>query len=453
MDNAKTFLEVVKNRKSIRSFLDASVDPSVVRSILELATYAPTNCNQQLWNFIVIEDFSTKERLVKEAASNTLVRRAPIIIIVTYDGWNKKEAVQGASLAVGHIVLAAEYYGVGALPMNSYGSDKKIKKILNIPKSELICCFVLLGYPDERARSTSLVPRRPAEETIHLGKFSPKRTPSFTYKPDDWRLEDLRNHQKYYCRKTFPGKEMEITSSWEREITRLATRDTEGPLVDLFSYDGSFLKELPDVSIKTVDLNFETAEYTKAAVLLTENLKHVSHHIYDENKNVLAGGEAKTITLLYKLERLPLSVQNRVFEQAYATLSDGGSFIIVARKYNFWLSLFFFVIKFLFGNDIRKTGIFAYFGPYKPIRLNSTLLRLKNAGFSRIRWAGYFLVPPFFEQAYQMFVQYVRSGGSSYLHRDVHNDFVSRLLTFVMKIQGLRRFGRLGSVVVITCKK
>src|SRR3989338_750974 len=95
MDPQKTFLDVVRNRKSIRSFGPDGVDPSVVRRILELATNAPTNCNQQAWNFIVVTDAATKERLVTEAASNTNICRAPVVVVVTYDGWNFKEGDPG----------------------------------------------------------------------------------------------------------------------------------------------------------------------------------------------------------------------------------------------------------------------------------------------------------------------------------------------------------------------
>src|SRR3990167_6320683 len=79
------FFEVLHKRKSVRSFKPSSVSRDLVEKILEVAVYAPTNCNQQLWNFVVVEDTSVKECLIKEAASNTLIRRAPMLIVVSYD--------------------------------------------------------------------------------------------------------------------------------------------------------------------------------------------------------------------------------------------------------------------------------------------------------------------------------------------------------------------------------
>jgi len=449
------FLDVIKNRKSIRSFTEKTVDRAIIKKIIESAVYAPTNCNQQLWSFVVVDDQKTKERLVTEAASNTLIRRAPTIIVATYDGWNYKEAVQGASLAVGHILLAAKYYGVHASPMNSYGADTAVKKILNIPHSETICCFVVLGYPDEKAKNAPLVPRRPVEDVIHWGIFEEKKRPPFTYNPDNWTLDDLKNHQKYYCRKTFLGKEMDIMSTFERDLVHKNLKDLPGPIIDIFSYDGAYVREFPIVPIIALDLNTETSEYTKAAAELTakHRMHSLSYILYNDAQKTLMAERAKAATMIYKAERLPRVVKEKVFKQTYATLETGGEFIIIARKRNLLLSLFFFVIKTIFGRDMRKTGIYNFFGPYKPLNLSTTLQSLREAGFQSIQWSGYFPIPTFYEEVYQMFLQYIKSEGSSYLHRDIRKDVISRTLSRIMKLQGFKKVGVLGSVVVITCKK
>lgn len=131
----------------------------------------------------------------------------------------------------------------------------------------------------------------------------------------------------------------------------------------------------------------------------------------------------------------------------------GGTFLIIARKSNIFLSFFFFIIKRFFGKDVRKTGIYTFFGPYEPIGLHRTLRQIKESGFRDVSWSGYFIIPTFYEKAYQMLLQYIRSEGSSYLHREERRNVISRILSLVMKIQGLHKFGRLGSVVVIRCKK
>ena len=78
------FLNVLRSRQSIRKFKDKDVPNNLIERLIEDATYAPTNCNQQLWQFIIINKQTIKEKLVKEAYSNTNILKAPIIIVSTY---------------------------------------------------------------------------------------------------------------------------------------------------------------------------------------------------------------------------------------------------------------------------------------------------------------------------------------------------------------------------------
>ncbi len=438
-------LQAIRSRKSVRSFSDKTVSRELVEKIIEVATHAPTNCNQQLWNFVVVEDSATKDRLVKEAASSTLLRRAPVMVVVTYDGWNYKEALQGASLAVGHMLLAATEFGLGSLPMNSYGADSQVKKILNIPENQTICCFVLLGFSDERAQAAPMVPRRDFKETVHWGTFAVTRPIPFLYNPESWTKEDLINHQRFYCRKTVMGKEMDIMSDFERQLVRRELQTLTGSVHDILSYDGAYLKEFPKTAaITTYDLCVETAAYTEAAAA-QQKITLTSAVLGAESSG--KHNISTSSTVLFKLERIPSSVRREVYDSAT------GELIIISRKQNLFLSAFFFAIKIVFGSDMRRTGIYTFFGPYLPLSLSRTLKELRGAGFKNIQHSSYFALPAFFEQVYQMFLQYRASEGSSYLHRERRTDSISRLIAFVLRVQGLRRMGWFGSVVVIRARK
>lgn len=431
-------LQAIRTRKSVRSFSEKPVPRELVEKVIEVATHAPTNCNQQLWNFVVVEDAATKDRLTKEAASSTLIRRAPVIVVVTYDGWNFKEALQGASLAVGHMLLAATEFGLGSLPMNSYGADSKVKKILNIPDNQTICCFVLLGFPDDRANAAPMVPRRDFKQTIHWGTFGAGRQIPFLYNPEAWTKQDLINHQQFYCRKTVMGKEMDIMSEFERALVRQELQTLNGPVLDILSYDGAYLREFPKAAtISTLDLCQETSAYTQAAA---QQQKIVVHPHVD-------GAEYTASTILFKLERIPAALRKEVYETAQ------GEFVIISRRKNIFLSAFFFAIEIVFGADMRRTGIYTFFGPYKPISTQRIIRELRAAGFTNIQHKSYFALPAFFEQVYQMFLQYRASEGSSYLHREKRTDIVSRMIAFLLRVQGLKSVGWFGSVVVIRSRK
>lgn len=447
------FVDVVKNRKSIRSFSKKQINKEILKKILNLATYAPTSCNQQLWNFIVIDSDEIKSKFVKFAASNTLFLKAPILIAITYDGWNYKEAIQGGSLALGNLLLAAEYYGLGALPMNSYGSETNIRKILNIPKSEIICCFVALGYPDIRAKNATLIPRKSVEEVMHLNYFDIKNKNSFSYNPNLWTLNNLLKHQRYYCRKTFLGKEMDIYNNLEKSLIKKIMKNKKGPFLDLMSYDGSYLSEFPEnANITTYDLCNETSEYTKESVKINKNTKKFSYKYFSPELNIMGEDKYQTVTMLYKAERLPDKILNKLFFESYSKLKNNGQIVIIARKNNIFFSVFYKFLKFIFGDDIRKTGIYTFFGPYKPVDSKKIKKMLKKNKYRRIVERKYFFIPPFFDQAYQMFLQYKKSEGSSYLHRLRRKNIITKFLNYLLKKQGYTN-NSFGSICVIEATK
>ncbi len=452
---SSSFDSVVHSRRSVRRFTDKPVSFSLVKKILEYATYAPTNCNQQAWSFVVVTENAIKERLIKEAASSTLIGRAPVVIVASYDGWNYKEAIQGASIAVQNILLGATAHGVGALSMNSYGADSVIKNILHIPDHHVICCFLLLGYPDTVYKNTPRVPRRPVDEILHVNKYTPQpwEQSHNSYDPEQWTLDALREFQKHYCRKTFLGKEMDIYAPQEKEIVKHAIGHLQGNVLDLFSYDGSYLETFPEeTNVHCVDLTKETSEYAASAVKGKECKARFTYGVYDEKEHSPGKGTYDNATLLYKAERLPRNVLRQVFKQTANSLKQGGEFIIIARRRNVLFTMFHSFIKHWFGDDTRKTGMYSFFGPYTPPRVSTLIADARRAGFEVAEKKYHCTIPPFFDQAYQMFLQYKKSGGTTYLHRLRINTPLTKMLAWLLRVQGLRT-SVFGSITAIRLRK
>ncbi|MBS3135517.1 nitroreductase family protein [Candidatus Woesearchaeota archaeon] len=446
----KDFIDIIKGRKSVRRFTEKDVPDELVKEILQLGVYAPTSCNQQLWQFVVVKSKSVKEKLVSQCYSSTLIMRAPVVIVILYDGWSYKEAIQASSMAVQNILLAATYYGVGALAMNSYGADSKIKKVLNIPKRYEICCFVCLGYPEEIYKTTKPVLRRDVGEIIHNEGFKEFDNITYSYNPEKWSFGHLVEYQKYYCRKTFLGKEMDISNNFEKKLVRDAIQGKKGPILDIMSYDGAYLKEFPKERIICLDICQETSEYTKEAVRQNTLNQNVEYKIYEENKKSLHS-TVPTITMLYKAERLSRKQLSNLFKQSRETLKEGGTMVIISRRSSLLFNLFYKTIIALFKDDIRKTGIYAFFGPYKPVKSKAIKRLLSDAGFRDITEKRYFLIPPFFDEALQMFLQYKKSEGSSYLHRKRHENKFTGMFSFLLRIQNSRK-SCFGSISVFEAK-
>ena len=71
----------LKERKSVRVFLDREIEQEAKDAILEAAFAAPTAGNQQLYTILDITDPSIKEQLVKTCDNQPFIATAKMILI------------------------------------------------------------------------------------------------------------------------------------------------------------------------------------------------------------------------------------------------------------------------------------------------------------------------------------------------------------------------------------
>ncbi|MCL1972893.1 MAG: nitroreductase family protein [Endomicrobia bacterium] len=173
----KTLDEIIKNRRSTRSYKTAPVEKEKIMQMLEAARLAPSACNAQPWKFIVVETPELKNGVFKEGLNNLVVPNkwagdAPVIIVVCsqtkFFVHNIAEKIQDVDyhlidlgIACEHLVLKAEELGLGTCYIGWF-RGKEIKKILNLPSSYKVECLITLGYAkDSDIKPT---PRKALEE-------------------------------------------------------------------------------------------------------------------------------------------------------------------------------------------------------------------------------------------------------------------------------------------------
>ncbi len=445
------FQDILLKRKSVRHFSDQSVSRELIYDILRAGAAAPTSCNQQLWRFVVVDDPKVKDELIAQAYSSTLIRRAAAIIIVMYDGWNYKEAIQAGSMAIMNMLNRCCELGLGSTAMNSFGNATVIKKLLNIPQQYVICAFVALGYsPDVTNADISVIPRRPVEEMVSFNGFNATREYRKSYSPADWSLEQLADYQQYFCRKTTLGKEMDLNAAAELAKVEAVLKKVSGPVLDVFSYDGSYLKYFAGQEVYSLNLNAATGQYVERAAQRVEPaLKLRMLTLSDLAAAEVPLSSVQSVTLVMKAERISVVVFEDLLRKLTGQLLPGTKLYIIARKNNLFLNCFHALLKMLFGNDIRKTGIYSFWGPYAPIDLNQWSGVLTRHGWGELSREEFFLIPAFFQQILQMMIQYFKSGKTSYLHRERHENFFTRCLDAILRWQG-DRATRWGSLAVLT---
>lgn len=149
-------IETILNRRSIRRFTPEPVDHETLILLLKAAMAAPTACNAQPWEFIVVTDPNILAHIREKFIFARYNAPAAIVVCGNVDISNNSAGrdhwVQDCSAATENILLAAAGLGLGAVWIGIHPYPSKIKSVaeaLNIPENVTPLSMVYVGYPDE----------------------------------------------------------------------------------------------------------------------------------------------------------------------------------------------------------------------------------------------------------------------------------------------------------------
>ncbi len=148
------FYEVIRTRRSVRSYKPDPIPDDVLRRVLDAARIAPSGSNRQPWKFIIVRDEKIKRQLAVACSNQQFIAEAPVIIVACgYNIHYNRGGYMGdmsmlvdVSIAFTHLILAARAEGLGTCWIGSFDNDE-IKRILNIPEDVNVVAITPLGYP------------------------------------------------------------------------------------------------------------------------------------------------------------------------------------------------------------------------------------------------------------------------------------------------------------------
>jgi nitroreductase len=157
------FLELVKKRYSVRRYTGRPVAREKIERCLEAARLAPSACNAQPWQFIVVDEPELREEVAKTtfgplAPFNKFSLQAPVLVVVVLEKSNLLAQVGGflrkkefnlidLGIAAEHFSLQAAEEGLGTCILGWF-DEKKVRKILGIPSGKRPGLIITLGYPE-----------------------------------------------------------------------------------------------------------------------------------------------------------------------------------------------------------------------------------------------------------------------------------------------------------------
>lgn len=204
--NYDSLLELVKKRRSVRRFKADTIPREIVEKIIEAARHAPSAANSQPWEFVVVEDTSTKRSIVKAlsygkvrkmdptfyfgASVQAHLGKAPVLILIcgdkrvqpAYPNFMEGDILLRQSLAICiyTMQLAATSLGLATAWATIGKGEIAIKKLLGIPDIYTVDHIMPLAYSDEKneVASQTLLPvreraclRRELKEIVHYGSY------------------------------------------------------------------------------------------------------------------------------------------------------------------------------------------------------------------------------------------------------------------------------------------
>lgn len=166
-------LEVIKGRRSVRSFKPDPIPEEHLKLILEAGLWAPSGGNAQPWEFVLVREKQVIDKIRLFSPGLFGDPYALIVLCVNKnrikrrDESGKQIALMDVAMAAQNMMLEAYYLGVGSCPIASFNKTA-IKELLDMPDHVDPVLMVSLGYPEKWPEPPK---RRPFEEVVHYEKY------------------------------------------------------------------------------------------------------------------------------------------------------------------------------------------------------------------------------------------------------------------------------------------
>ena len=166
-------MSLIFKRRSVRKFTDEEVSDDLIESLLKAGMQAPSSCNSQPWEFVVVSKSEDKQaisemhRFAKPAAEASK-------LIVTLGNLNEAKVIGMIEQDLGacneNILLQATHEGLGAVWLGFHPIEDRtlrLKEYLDIPDYCIPFSVICVGYPAHDGE----VKLRYDESKVHFDKY------------------------------------------------------------------------------------------------------------------------------------------------------------------------------------------------------------------------------------------------------------------------------------------
>ena len=145
---SKAVLENIAERKSVRKYLNKSVEEDKIEAMVKAGMAAPSGMDRE---FVVVTDREALDSMAAKLPYAKMLTNAPLAIVVCGDTTLSSYWYLDCSAATQNVLLAAEALGLGAVWTAAYPYEDRIDVVrqnTGLPENIVPLCVIPIGYPD-----------------------------------------------------------------------------------------------------------------------------------------------------------------------------------------------------------------------------------------------------------------------------------------------------------------
>jgi nitroreductase len=159
-------LEAIRQRRRVREYTGEPIPREDLEAIVDAGRLAASGNNSQPWDFVVVTERDTIERL---KVASLWMQHAGAIIAVVMDPsspWWREDG----SAAVENMLIAATALGYGSCWLQGYTMprEEEFKTLLQIPREKRLLTLVPIGVPVQ----WPTIAKKSLAEVIHWERYS-----------------------------------------------------------------------------------------------------------------------------------------------------------------------------------------------------------------------------------------------------------------------------------------
>jgi len=149
----KSVYETMLHRRSVRKYTDKEVKKEDLKQLVKAAMSAPSACNNQPWEFVIVTDKLVLTNLKEQLKFGNYNATSAIIVcgnLKLAKGGMERYWVQDCSAAMQNILLAATELGLGSVWIGVHPLPSVIKpvsSVLSIPDYVVPLGIAYIGFP------------------------------------------------------------------------------------------------------------------------------------------------------------------------------------------------------------------------------------------------------------------------------------------------------------------